>query len=365
MKKIINNLAVTFMILFSVFVLSAHFVSAEENIIVNIDEAYDSMNSYLSSSIDMGDSYWNGFEIVGYDKIYDADLVHYGYVFELSDGIKNGYGIVVESNGLYYVVEASNDTNSPYSDNDGLNIYFTPLEYYSVSNATTLSLENTLVNLSDNSKVLNSEVRAKRYEVEVPSIQALSVPGESYKYISNYSTMFEKYQQTKNSSCIPASFAMSLKYLHNIGSLTLLSPYASMYNIENKLYELADCSSTICYANKIKTAVQSFSDSYITGATIRTRDDEFQPDTYLSIARDEVDGNCPPIIIFYRGALSTNPNSNHATTMVGYKTINNDSTGNITVKTNYIVVADPWDKSTKTVLWSSDSVFGYMLIYFY
>lgn len=359
--KTLSLLMMISLLLFGIFNVCAE----EKSTSLDIDRAYQTMDSFINSNINMGDSEWNDFEIVSYENIYDVNLVHYGYVFELSNGIQDGYGIVVEDDGAYYVVESSNDTQSPYIDNNELNVYFTPLEYYSAPNAMVYSFENTLVNLTDGSTLSSTETKAERYEVNLPSIQPMSVPGESFKYISNYSTKFEKHQQTKSSSCIPASFAMSLKYLHNIGSLTLRSPYTNMDNIDNKLYELANCTSSMCYASNIKTAVQSFSDSYITGATIRTKDDEFQPDTYLSVAQDEVDGNCPPIIIFYKGALNTNPNSNHATTMVGYKTINNDSTGNVTVKTSYIVVADPWDKSTKTVMWSSSAVFGYMLIYFY
>ena len=361
--KLFKKMTLVFLMALSFVLINSTYIFAEDNNDLAIDEASNTMNSFIDSNVNMGDIGWNGFEIVGYDNIYDADLIHYGYIFELSNGVEDGYGIVIKDRN-YYVVEASNEMQSPYKNNNDLNIYYTPLAYYSASNTMTYSLETDLCDLYDGEIISNSDVTNIRYNVKVPLIQPASVPGESFKYISNYSTKFEKHRQVKNTSCIPASFSMSIKYLHNIGSLTLKTPYTNMDNIDNKLYELANCSG-MCYAENIKTAVQVFSDNYITGAKIRTKEDEFQPDTYLDVAQDEVDSNCPPIIIFYKGALSTNPNNNHATTMVGYKTVNNTSTGGITMRTSYIVVVDPWDKTTKTVLWNSNAVFGYMLIYFY
>lgn len=352
-KKLIKLL----LVLFIVFSTNQDVVMADETL--SLSDAINTMENYISESVNVGDNDWLGFHIKSYSDIYDANLNKYGFVFELSNNTKNGYGIVVKNvDNSYIVVEASNENESPYAYNfDNLNVYYTPLEYYSYSSVSLASETKELNNLIDYSSISSEKVSFDRFVYNQNKSTTRAVE-TSYKLVSQYYSKFEKHKQNSSTSCVPSSFAMSLKYLHNIGSLTLSTTYQNMTNIETKLCSLAGCVGSKCYASSIKSAVKTFSDNYITGAVIRTKDDAFYPDRTLSEARTEINNNCPPIIILHAGVLSTNPNDSHAVTMVGYKKVN----GNYT---NYIEVVDPWDGIKKSVLWNDDNVWGYMLIYFW
>lgn len=372
MKRIIKKIILTSL---SLLFICTNFVSANSSL--DLQLCINEMNNFINDNIQLGDNDWNNLEIVNYDEIYDANLNAYGYVFELTNNIKEGYGIVLRnSDGKYVITEASSGTPSPYKNNkENLNVYYTPLEYYSVSSVNMLSNEITLTNLKDGKAISSEDASFEKYSVEINTNAKTTRDSSraSAAYIKSYNSAFEKMTQVDGSteqysSCIPVSFAMSLKYLHNIGSLTLSSYYQNKTNIKKYLYSKANCNtSTGCTATNITSALKTFSDNYISGATIRTRDDGFQPDTKLSIAQDEVDTNCPPIIIFYPGALSTNPRANHATTMVGYRTLP-ESSGGQQYDADYIIVVDPMESASsnaKLVLWNSSNVFGYMIIYFW
>lgn len=364
MKKIINLiLCLTLVTFMSLTCL----VTADDGQYVDLNKSAEVVNQFIIDSVAMGDVTWNNFTIIGYEEIYDANLNHYGYVFNLNNAINEGYAIVVKnSDGTYIVTEISNQMSSPYANNnEDYNVYFNSLEYYGASKSKSRSSNIVLNDLSSDYSLSNDEARYDKFEY-VPQTSANtralgSVAG--YSYVKNYNTKFENHHQVYDNSCLPASFAMSLKYLHNIGELTLLNPYTDMNEIDDKLYSYANCvSTTYCYASNIKSALSKFSANYISGRTVYTFDDGFQPDTYISQARYEVDQDCPPIIIFYKGALVTSEKLNHAVTMLGYKVFRNNETGVVTSYTNYIVISDPITESQTTVLWSSSRVYDTCLL---
>lgn len=377
MKKLLLSIFTALL----VFVPVASVDAFAQEITLN-QNASETMNKFIqvTSAID---SDWAGFTISDVEKIYDANLVEYGYVFELVNSDKEGYGIVLNTNGVYTVVEASKDIKSPFSnyDEDYKNVYVTPLEYYVSPVNTSSMLRSTATVFIDtlNGNTISASdfittsfdyapetsQQASQQMLQTNLLRAGDNPRETgtvggVGYVSN---KLENYQYIiptvqGDKQCIPTSLAMALNYLHGIGKITLKGSYAPSV-LKNTLYNLMANSTGFVTANATKTVLQSWtSNRNNCSRTVTTRSDGFQPDTFYSVAQDEIDGNYPLVLMFYANKIGYNVN--HATTMVGFQTINDRG-----VVTNYAQVRDPGQSPCpeRMIIWNATNVYGYFILY--
>lgn len=351
MKNRIIILLTTLMILLT----SSLGVSASTN---NIEVAYKAMETYINSSIKVGDKELVGTTIGEYKNLYDGNLNEYGYVFSLHNNGNEGYGIVLNTNGIYDVIETSLDTKSPYTNNESKYLIYTgPFGYFTSNGEKDESGNVILYDLLEQQNLTDNNLTITR-NISENNTKATRAATTSTKYLKSYSSKFVKGKQSNNYRCMPASFAMGLLYLHNTGQLTLNSSYRTFPKIEDYLAEQANVDSNkMGYANLLVTTLHNFSTNY-SSRRVETKDDEFQPDTFFSTAQTEIGNDCPLVLIFYSGTLYS---VNHATTMVGYKVVTS-STG---ATTQYAIFVDPMTQTERTYKWTSNNVYGYMLFYLY
>lgn len=125
-------------------------------------KAVQVMNEFISANA-ASDSTWSNHKIVDSEILYDAYNDKYGYVFETYNNFNDGYGIVLECGNSYIVVEASQDTPSPYSGfNDSYkNVYTSLLNYYVFSPTRT----NELIDINKNTTVTVNDLKVKRMDL--------------------------------------------------------------------------------------------------------------------------------------------------------------------------------------------------------
>lgn len=112
--KLFNNISKLFTIILVLCLIvsgSGSTIFADENSKrQSLDAAIDAMQEYIMC----GNENWSGFEIISEHSLKNGKTEEIGYVFELKNGDKNGYGIVIEDNVGYLAVEASSRTSSPF-----------------------------------------------------------------------------------------------------------------------------------------------------------------------------------------------------------------------------------------------------------
>ena len=336
----------------------------------NIDRSLSALRYFVDRSVELGDVYWQGFSITDYEPVVDNQFEEYGYVFNLVSDTNEGYAIVTCENNMCSVVEASFDGPSPYKGYEKTHhlIYCSPLEYFTVEKNKAKSGSLLIKNIETKETVSVDKSKKVRF---VNKAIARAVPGETTQYISQYSTKFNAINQNTNYNCVATSMAMCLRYLHNIGTISIgigsdTNPSAT--TIRDKITSYY--SSNNGYDSVVRPAINTFGTNFCS-PKISTRGDGFwgnneQTDISFQTVIDEINSNCPLVMMFNPGRVDSSITVNHATACVGYKTINNDSTGGLTIK--YTIVRMPNVSSsstvaTKQVAWNYTNVHGYYLVY--
>ena len=374
-KRFISSLLLSTLM----FITSSSLIKANSGEISNpsndLKEATEVVNYYISKSTELGDNFWNGFKITGSHKIYDNQLEEYGYVFNLNSGKNEGYAIVTCEDNVCSVVEASYDSASPFEDYENTHylVYCSPLEYL-VTEKSKFKSNNVLVkNIETNETAFIDGSKKVRFINEMAVTR--SVPGETIRYISQYQTKFNAINQNKSYNCVATSMAMCLKYLQNIGTIGI-----NISNNNNPSVKLIRDKITSYYNGNngsdanVRGAINRFGREFCS-PKISTRGDGFwgnspQTDITFQTIINEINSNCPLVMMFNPGRVDSGINVNHATACVGYKTLNNTSTGGVTF--NYTIVRMPNVASegneynniaTKQVAWNYNNVHGYYLVY--
>lgn len=353
MKKLIIGL-----ICLSFLVLNGFsYVNAEKSIDTE-REAIQTMHNFLDENSNVDES-WADFEIVGHEKLYDGNLDDYGYVFELAKSDERGYGIVVDNDSSYVVVEASPDSPSPYSEyGERYNkVYTTALNYY-VSDKYVRS--NTLIDVRKETILTVDDLSVKRmtFEPSVSLMQSSSTFANTTDYLDNYSTKFEFVtQQTNTQACIPASFTMALIYWDNIGKISVCFDGTNAEMKESLFDYMENVGGSIAVsARTAQEGIEDWTSEYCSDFYITIEIDNFSP-TMSEFANlsSQISSNNPLVVMFYGGVITTGT-VQHATCMVGY--VSRD-TGN-----NYVIVSDPWEttENTKYVVYNTDNVYGYFIL---
>ncbi len=355
MKKIISLL-----IVFTIILTTGFVVKADD---IGLEECRQTMEYF----IDGADPHWLGFDIYDQREVYDENLEEHGYLFELSNGQKEGYGIVL-SNGTYTMVaEASYDKASPYKGIDKTSkiVYTSPLNYYvKESTIGLLSIFDTgdLRDIVTDRSVNPEDLYVYDFfgGLEYSDATTRAVPTEErYGYIDDLDTEFEFITQ-RESDCIPTSMAMCLKYLHNIGTITL--SMTNIYSIRNKINSYMCNGDVPCYGGDViaRNAINTFGSNYST-PKISTRGDGFWGDLTFFTIIDEIDDNCPMVMMFNAEILAS---INHATACVGYYITYNPQYPAI-LYSSYTIVKDPNSSSSTnvTIAWNGTNIHGYYLVY--
>lgn len=343
-------------------------VNAADN--SNLNESITALKYFINRSVELGDLNWEGFSIEDYETIVDNQLEEYGYVFNLSSKRNEGYAIVTCENDVCSVVEASFDSPSPFKKYEKTHylMYCSPLEYLAVEKSETISENPLIEDIETKESVLVDKDTKVRF-VNEPI--ARSIPGETIKYISQYYSKFNAINQNETYNCVATSMAMCLRYLHNIGTISITigsNTNPSAATIRNKI------TSYYSYKNGddsvVRPAINTFGSNFCS-PKISTKGNGFwgnseQTDISFQTIIDEIDSNCPLVMMFNPEKVDSSIKERHATTCVGYKTINNDASTGLTL--NYTIVRMPEVSSsssvaTKQVGWNYTNVHGYYLVY--
>ena len=374
-KRFISSLLLSTLM----FITSSSLIKANSSEISNpsndFKEATEVVNYYISKSTELGDNFWNGFKITGSHKIYDNQLEEYGYVFNLNSDKNEGYAIVTCEDNVCSVVEASYDSASPFEDYENTHylVYCSPLEYLVAEKSKFKSNDVLVKNVETNETAFIDGSTKVRFINEMAITR--SVPGETVGYISKYQTKFIAIHQNKDYNCVATSMAMCLKYLQNMGTIEINisgDKNPSVKLIRNKITDCYD--DTNGNDNIVREAIKEFSRNFC-NSKISTEGNGFwgnspQTDITFQTVINEINSNCPLVMMFNPGRVDSDINVNHATACVGYKTLNNTSTGGVTF--NYTIVRMPNVRSekdeydniaTKQVAWNYTNVHGYYLVY--
>lgn len=322
--------------------------------------AVQTMTDFIANN-QLTDSSWDNVKITNTDYLYDANLNNLGYVFELdcNDGV--GYGIVVDTGTDYVVVEASQNTPSPYLEfAEGFKkVYTTALNYYVYDEQTR---SNSLIDVRDGSHVNPDELRVKRMDTDsflFGNSSATKSTRSTSSFLNNYAWQFIHItQQPNTSACIPASFAMALRYLDNIGKVNLTYSGTNADMKESLYNAMRNYGSGPAVTDRTaQSGIKSWTEENCSDCYFQICIDTFYPTAaeYADVTA-EIDDDFPVIIMFYDGVLVSG--ADHATCMFGYRVDNG---------TNYVIVSDPWETvgGTKTVAWNTSNVYGYFILYRY
>lgn len=355
MKRAVYVL-LSFLLAFSYFSPLALFAD-EQLSTFELSLATQAMTSYLETRS------WEDFELRNPEKILDANLEEYGYVFELHKGTQEGYGIVVKHNNGYVFAEGSVETPSPYKSvpDSCENVYTTAFGYYSYNPLTRSS--NNFLRLNTNENVSKDELVNVRVEIDTfensnNSRQTVL----STKYLLRYPISFEGIVQPNGSACIPTSSIMALKYLSNTGRLTLYG--SDLRTLASNLHYAMDSSLGRVTDAEAKTGINSWTSNTSNCSRRITFGSTY---TYTptvaawNAVQTEIDGNYPVICMFKENIVGYSVT--HATTMVGYQTVQLDTYDDNIVY--YTIVKDPGTEGVpeKTVAWSCANIYGYFILY--
>lgn len=355
MKKILS-------VLLSVCLLSISLVSvsAEENDKeLELHLASQTMESYL----EIRD--WNNFKISSSEVLYDGNLDEYGFVFELNDGNQEGYGIVIKQDNKYIFVEGSIETVSPFKnlDQSCMNVYTTALNYYSYNPEQVTRSNRYFLNLETNEFVFQDEIITPRGQVDMFTNNNLSRAAvNGTKYLSSYSTNFVGVAQPNGSACIPTSSIMALKYLSNVGKLTLYG--SNLTTLSTNLHLAMNSSKERVNDCQAKTGIDTWTSNSSNCSKRITFGSTYSYSPNVAewnAVKEEIDGNFPVICMFRENIVGYS--TTHATTMVGYQVVQLDTYDGQEVY--YTIVKDPGNSSVpeKTVAWTYDNIYGYFILY--
>ena len=341
MKRLLSVLLVVLMMLFTM----SPTVNASS---LDIGEAITYMETKIAEFTASGGDDWN-MHIVDYHELFDVDMEHYGYVFDLVKDGQEGYGIIVYDNGEYHFAEASCETASPYYEYDdrAYNYIYTSLLGYYVSSKIQTRSERAFLNLRGGDVLDYSDFVFKRYEslsYQQPTTRAVNAD----TYLPYYSSNFEKIKQHNNYSCQPTAFAMALKYMHNIGLIDIDDEYTSLSTLAETLYDVPpydmwDADKGINTVEKAKTSIANFSRDHI-NYDLETISKSSMTSSSL---QDYVDRCLPPIVVVKGGSV-TWTGQHHSLTMVGY----DNST---------LLLVDPFPPNTPIRRVANNSTYVYLV----
>lgn len=325
---------------------------------VDIVRATETLDNYLNT----GDDYWKDFTVYSIKELVDPAMNDYGYVFDLvSNSNKYGYVIVLDVGGMFAVIESCFESKSPYlenSDKGDVYIYGGPLSYYMTED---LKVNPSVFDVSTNSYVEINHGSFERIQAN-QAVQFARSSSHASKYLTGYSSNFEKIQQHNNISCIPTSMAMALKYLHNSGQINITS--SSLRNTSTLAITLYNNMYSSQYPNMIEAShVAPGLAATITRSTcankVTTNSGVFSNLSYGTLV-EEINGDYPVVLMFLGdsnfGSTYIGTNANHATTLVGYRA---DTSG------NYVRVVDPLQAVEKELRWLPERTLGYFILYVY
>ncbi len=288
-------------------------------------------------------------------------MIPFGSCFDLNVHEKErGYAIVLNIDGEYIVSEFCAEGESPYNEKPkgALSVYGGPLSYLftETSNSPSEIFRKDPAVFYDLRNGNEIDVTNNKHYVQLQrrsenGVQSLNTYGAFY--LDNLSLFTTQTQQPDEYGCIPASASMCLHYLDATGQIGASSSYSSTQSIYNYLLpRMVDYDLGYSTSGRVVSAISSFSNNCC-GRSFWTSEYDFQPDTYFETAAEEIDNNCPLIIVWYG---SGGQSSNHATAMKGYSH---------QYSADYAIVVDPWYQTpqTKTLYWSTSTVFGYFLFY--
>lgn len=313
------------------------------------------MTDFISDN-QLNDLSWNNIDIISADLLYDANLDCLGYVFELVSSDEKGDGIVVDTGTNYVVVEASQNTPSPYLnyEDNFKKVYTTALNYY-VYNEHSRS--GALVDVRDGTIKTLDELRVKRMNLETFTLNNSRTAKSTNSYLSNYAWQFIHItQQPNKSACIPTSFAMALRYMDNIGKINLTYSGTNSEMKDSLFTAMENVGGSVgVSATTAQNGIRSWTKANCSDYYITIHTDTFYPTAseYNNVTA-EIDSDYPVVVMFYDGVLVSG--ANHATCMFGYSNSNG---------VNYVIVSDPWETvgGTKTVAWNTSNVYGYFILY--
>ena len=327
-------------------------VNADNNYVIKDEaEAKDTAVKYIERAVDSGEKQWEGHVIINSSKLYDSNYNEIGFDFGTRNERNSGYLFAIKVQDQYEIIESSYDVRSPFAlDRNKYRIYAGPTFYYSSNNIDS----KELYSIVEKRNVIKSEMHLFKNIFDENSQKNLPDPIYFTKYLNTYNNNFVSIPQDSSYKCVPTSFAMGLRYLHNKGSLSISINNNS--TMRDKLFTLMNGTTSGTFTPGIRLGLDSFTNTYST-RRVTTNDGVWGSSRSFSTIKQEIDDDYPAVIVFGAGTFSFNPGVNHACTLVGYKY---DGTLN-TSNHKYVIVSDPWDQGTKTVAWSY--VLGYFILY--
>lgn len=350
MRKLLLGIVCSFIMGTNVIPMNTSLIESK---LIADPEAIQVMEEFISTS-QLGNEAWEGHEISGVEELFDGNLDIYGYLFELESLVEEGYGIVLNSGTSYVVVEASPDTKSPYSDYDDnyLKVYTTALNYF-VYEKNTRSGE--LYDLVEKKSVNSNELTVARMDLSQmeSSRNSNSARTTTSRLLSNIGLFRFITQQPNTEACIPTSFAMALRYWHNIGKITLTFSGSNAQMKDSLFDEMGIVGAEPAVTDvSARDGIRSWTIANCSDYYVTIRIDNFFPTvSEFNEVKGEINNNNPSVIMFYPAVFGRT----HATTMVGYQIIDG---------TNYVTVCDPYQETynTRTIIWNTSNVYGFFLL---
>lgn len=156
---------------------------------------------------------------------------------------------------------------------------------------------------------------------------------------------------------------MMLKYLHNIGKITLDADVRDLKTMAVELYSyMKNTDPSLSFGitdTSAKKGIVNFGNEYANKAlSFGAAFDSASVET----VKGEIDSNYPVVLMFDPGVLYT---SSHATTMYGYKTVTTEVEDGLSASVDYVIVKDPAKSSvpTVTLAWTKSNIYGYFILY--
>lgn len=354
MKKILLSILLSAIF---ITIMPTTLFAENRNEITKEELARSVMQTYMQSRD------WNSFAITDVEKVYDANLVEYGYVFELSDSDREGYGIVIEFNNNYIFVEGSVETESPFKNNLGnKNVYTSAFGYF--SSPSNLRSVNTLVDLTNNEIIEKNQLVNTRVIVDSVDVSGATSRNARFQgtiYLPSYSAKFNPLVQPNGHACIPTSATMALKYLSNVGKLSLYG--SDLTDIAKRMHKAMNSSMSTVNDSQAKAGIENYTSNRSNCSRTVTFGSTYSYTPNVAnwnTIKTEIDDEYPALTMFRENIVGYGVT--HATTMIGYQQIEIDDYGNTA---NYTIVRDPGKSSVPelTILWTNSNIYGYFILY--
>lgn len=219
------------------------------------DEALHTAINFIDEAIKGNDKRWQGFEVKKIEEIYNTKLKNFGYVVSLSSNEKDGYMIMIGNGNKLLVTEASPEAKNPYYKmRFGKKIYNGPFAYY----VTSSDKSNEIYDLRDEKYLsLDTIKQSFSYSVSYDDSTLFRLENETV-FLRDYNRKFETMIQPNHYSCVSTSFAMALKYLHNVNKINLNSSMRNVETINNELFSMMNCSGKGCFTPSIGRGLELF-----------------------------------------------------------------------------------------------------------